>query len=160
MSVSALVDTTVLSNFAHIQRPELLHLAMENLGVAPSVRRELDQGEKLGRLPVCDWSWLEPVTLSRDEQSHVTTLNHTSGLGLGEIECLAVAQSRGWIILTDDQDARRMAKSLGLRVSGTLGVLVKLTELGILTLDEADMALSSAIRHGYRSPVASLRDLV
>jgi hypothetical protein len=49
---------------------------------------------------------------------------------------------------------------LKIPLSGTLGVLVRLIDLGVLNLDDADALLSQMMTAGYRSPVASLQDLV
>lgn len=64
---TALLDTTLLSNFAHIQRPDLLRIVLgEDAATVPAVIAELEAGETLGLVPVCDWSWLpilEPTAL-------------------------------------------------------------------------------------------------
>jgi predicted nucleic acid-binding protein len=70
-----------------------------------------------------------------------------------------VAAARGIVVLTDDRDARTVAGSLGVQVSGTLGVLSHLVEMGALAVNEADGLLTEMIRAGYRSPVASLTEI-
>jgi predicted nucleic acid-binding protein len=44
-------------------------------------------------------------------------------------------------------------------VSGTLGVLSRLVAIGALSGIEADALLATMIRAGYRSPVASLKEI-
>jgi predicted nucleic acid-binding protein len=151
------VDNTVLSNFAHIERPELLHQAFADLATTPAVMTELATGEQLGRVPAVDWSWLSMVTLTAEEQTRVDTLHET--LGLGEAECIAVAKERGELVLTDDRDARKVARSLDVAVSGTLGALMNLVRQGILTIAKADELLETMKQHGYHSPISSLSDL-
>ncbi len=63
-------------------------------------------------------------------------------------------------ILTDDRDAREFARHLKIPLSGTLGVLVCLIDIGSLSLDDADALLSQLMTAGYRSPVTSLQDLL
>ncbi len=46
----------------------------------------------------------------------------------GEAECLAVAVTRGYTFLSDDFAARRVAKTRGVAISGTLGVLLLLVD--------------------------------
>lgn len=84
-------------------------------------------------------------------------LNHT--LGRGEAECIALAKSRQWIVLTDDRDARRVAREAGLIVSGTLGALINLVQGKALSLAEAHKLLAIMKRSGYRCPVNSLSEL-
>jgi len=71
-----------------------------------------------------------------------------------------MALIRNCRILTDDRDARELARHLKIPLSGTLGVLVRLIDLDVLNLDDADALLSQMMTAGYRSPVASLRGLV
>lgn len=53
--VVALLDTTLLSNFAHIQQPDLLHLGVgAQAATTPAVMREIQAGEQLGLVPSCD----------------------------------------------------------------------------------------------------------
>ena len=77
----------------------------------------------------------------------------------GEAECLAVAQARRCRFLSDDFAARRLAEGLGLVVSGTLGVLLKAVEIGVVGVDAADDLLHIMIGRGYRAPVRSLREI-
>lgn len=54
-----LLDTTVLSNFAHVQRPDLPRTVMgPHLAVTPGVLAELRAGEQAGLAPICHWGWL------------------------------------------------------------------------------------------------------
>ncbi len=154
----AVVDNTVLSNFAHIEKPDLLQQALADLTTTPAVMMELAAGEQLGRLPVVDWTWLSVVTLTPDEETHANVLNET--LGRGEAECIAMAKERSGLILTDDRDARKVAHSLDVPASGTLGALMNLVRQGILTIAQADELLADMKQHGYHSPINSLSELV
>jgi predicted nucleic acid-binding protein len=55
--------------------------------------------------------------------------------------------------------ARAFGRSLGLEVSGSLGVLNNLVLKQILSLDEADALLAEMVRCGFRSPYRSLREI-
>ncbi|MFQ5796018.1 MAG: DUF3368 domain-containing protein [Candidatus Bipolaricaulia bacterium] len=153
------MDTTLLSNFAHIRRPDLLQLTLEeNAATVPTVMEELRTGEDLGLVPPCDWSWLQILELTDEEQRLADELKQQ--LDPGEAECLAVAQMRQSKILSDDFAARRLARQRKITVSGTLGVLLALVDEEHLTLEEADRFLAVMISHGYRSPVQSLQELL
>jgi len=152
----ALSDTTVLSNFAHGQRPDLLRVLFTSLYVPVSVWEELGQGERAGLIPKVDWGWLEVVSLSPAEIAVSQQLQRQ--LDLGEADCLAVAQKRELTLYTDDRRARRIGRSLGLDITGTLGCLLELVDLSILHSEDADLLLARMRQRGYRSPVSSLKD--
>ena len=155
----ALLDNTVMSNFAVIERPDLLHVAFgSGLATSQQAIDELQAGVRLGRLSSLDWSWLPVWTVEEAEMPHYDRF--LSKLNAGEAACLALALTRDCRILTDDRDAREFARRLKIPLSGTLGVLVRLIDIGSLRIEEADALLSQMIAAGYRSPVTSLQDLV
>lgn len=153
--IAALSDTTVLSNFAQVQRPDLLRMLFRPLYVPDSVYSELVQGESAGLIPKLDWKWLEVVAPTPAEQDVSQQLQRK--LDRGEADCLAMAQSRCLPVYTDDRRARRIGMSLGLDISGTLGCLLDLVEHFLLNPEEADVPLTRMRKRGYRSPVASLK---
>lgn len=55
-----------------------------------------------------------------------------AGLGLGERAALGRAQEIGAALLADDKGARLRAVQLGIATVGTLGILVKAHQLGLL----------------------------
>lgn len=153
-----ILDTTLLSNFAHIQHPDLLQAALgSNVVTTATVLAELRAGVTLGWVPRCDWSWLTVVALNDEE--HAQAAHYTAILDAGEAECLAMAKKRAWVFASDDLAARRLAQQEGVAVTGTLGVLQKLVATQLLTLDEADAQLAVMVGRGYRTPVRSLRTL-
>lgn len=152
-----LSDTTVLSNFSQVRRPDLLRKAFPGLASPRAVLVELKRGENLKRIPVCDWSWLEVLDPSGAERSRATELERI--LQAGEAVCLAMAEARGALFLTDDFSARRLAATLRVEVSGTLGALVRLRQRELISLQEGDRLLTEMIACGYRSPVRSIREL-
>ena len=153
-----ILDTTVLSNFAHARRPDLLALALEGRGAITSkVLEELQQGEMLGYLPQLDWSWLKILDPTAKEGSLAQTF--LTQLDSGEADSLSVVIERNGIFLSDDLAARRLAQRHGVHVSGTLGLLQVLVEMKHIDLNEGDQLLSVMIANGYRAPVSSIRDL-
>ncbi len=154
----AVVNNTVLSNFAIIRRPDLLrHVFGRDLVTATAVLEELGAGERLRRIPICDWSWLRGIRLTNDERALADRLSKS--VDAGEAACLALAYTRGLIFLTDDRDARRLAQLMEISISGTLGILRSLVDDGQLDLRAANKLLTAMIEKGYRSPVRSLQEL-
>jgi predicted nucleic acid-binding protein len=154
---TAIVDNTVLSNFAHVEKPELLRVTFDSLVVVQAVMDELAEGVRLGRVPLVDWSWLPTIELTAEEQAKAEELGQS--LGKGEAACIALAQSHGWMVLTDDRDARQVARDAGVAVSGTLGALMNLVRADVLSFPDGDTLLAEMMRHGYHCPISSLSEL-
>lgn len=154
-----LLDNTVLSNFALVRRADLLPRALgSGASTTPQVMEEVTAGVALGRVPETDLAWLKVVVLSDVEKESYQTLRRQ--LNRGEAACLAVAAHRPARVLTDDRDARAVAVSRGIGISGTLGVLIRLVRSEHLTVAQADELLKQMIAQNYHSPVESIRDLL
>jgi hypothetical protein len=155
----SLLDNTVMSNFTVIQQPVLLRAAFDDQLATPRAAfAELRRGVQSGRLAEVDWEWLPVWTLTDVEISYYD--GFLQRLNAGEAACLAIALERRCRVLTDDRDAREIARRLQIPLSGTLGVLVRLIDIEHLTLDKADHLLTKMIAAGYRSPIASLRHIL
>jgi predicted nucleic acid-binding protein len=156
--VIALLDNTVMSNFALVERPDLLQTTFAGqLATPQQAFSELMAGVQRGKLPDLDWSWLPIWALEVAEEPHYQQF--LSRLNAGEAACLAMAIHRGCRIVTDDRDAREFAHRLRIPLTGTLGVLVRLVDIGSLSLRQADALLSRMVVAGYRSPVVSLQEI-
>jgi hypothetical protein len=155
----ALLDNTVLSNFATVERPDLIHRALgDATATVAHVYQELQNGVALRRIPACDWSWLPILELDPSAQSLYAQLR--TRLDAGEAACLALAAVHHYRVLTDDRDARAIAAEMQIPISGTLGVLMRVVDLGHMSIDAADPLLEQMVEAGYRSPVTSLHQLL
>ena len=155
----SLLDTTLLSNFTHAGRPDLLRLVLGETAVTtPTVLAELRRGEATGFVPVADWAWLPVVTLSPAEEA--LAAGYLAIVDAGEAECVAVVVERNGRILSDDLAARRLAQALGVPFSGTIGVLLRLIHHHDVTVAAADELLAQMRLAGYRAPAASLRQFL
>ncbi len=153
-----LLDNTVLSNFAIIHQTELLRKAVGDTAVTvPQVINEFEVGIELDRLPHTDLSWLRMVQLNPEEVAYFNRF--TVRLNAGEAACLAVAMGRNGRVFTDDRDARKLAANLRIPISGTIGILIRLMDLGELTIAEANNYLAEMINLGYRAPIQDLGEL-
>jgi predicted nucleic acid-binding protein len=158
-----------VSNFAAIGRLDLLKRVHGHLYVPNQVYEEILDGLEEGYefyadfesqiYPLAQEGWIELVSITGDQeyrlfQSLPRRLHH------GEASCLAIARHRNWAFLSDDKLARQAARSLGIPVSGTLGVLAQSVKRRLLTIEEADGLLGRMIARGYRSPFDSLQQLM
>ncbi|MCS7281929.1 MAG: DUF3368 domain-containing protein [Anaerolineae bacterium] len=66
------------------------------------------------------------------------------GLGPGELDTILLAQElkADWVLM-DDKLGRKVAHALGLRVKGTLGVLLTAYQTGLLTREMAEKAIDT-----------------
>ncbi|MCL4490060.1 MAG: DUF3368 domain-containing protein [Chloroflexi bacterium] len=154
-----ILDNTLLSNFAIVQRPELIRLALADAAATTEEAfAECQTGVRIGRLPACDYSWLSVFPLNESERATYDQLRLR--LNAGEAACLAIAARRGYRVFTDDRDAREIALQMQIPISGTVGLLVRLVEQSHLSLSDANGLLTRMIASGYRSPVTDLSNLL
>ena len=153
------VNTTPLSNFAVIGRLDLLIAGLDNLSPITTiyVRQEFLRGVKKGLFRESNIQWLEIVKLSSKEE--IIYQNLCQRFGKGEASCLAIALERKITLATDDMKARKLILQFGGSVIGTLGILKRLTDKGILTITEGDKILGFMINEGYFSPIKTLLEL-
>jgi predicted nucleic acid-binding protein len=98
--------------------------------VPPAVMAELAEGRALGmNLP--DLTLFEWVTIRRPVSELAVPL--VTNLGPGETEALMLALESGKdVVVLDDGLARRVAETLGLRLKGTLGLLLDAKRAGLI----------------------------
>jgi predicted nucleic acid-binding protein len=54
-------------------------------------------------------------------------------LGRGELAVIALGVDSGIRVIIDDSKARKVAEALGLKLSGTIGVLMKAEAIGLIS---------------------------
>jgi predicted nucleic acid-binding protein len=165
----AVLDTTVVSNFASTDSIHVLFDAFEKVNVPTAVISELERGADEG------YDFLSEAESKFDPSKHVTSggeahLRHGSKerwtiidreLDDGEAEALTVAILNGHILVTDDSDARRLAEEYDAAYTGSLGVLARAIEQEQIDVETADRWLRTwSEEYGYRSPVESIYDVL
>jgi hypothetical protein len=109
---------------------KLLPALVGSVTVPPAVVEELSEGQRLGiNLPnPLSHSWIivrSPVS--------APALRLITDLGPGESEVLALAlETPNSIVILDDDLARRTAEMSGIRLTGTLGILLDAKQAGLL----------------------------
>ena len=109
---------------------QYLYQAGIQVYVPEAVVVELREGQRrnvlLPTLEELSWLTVQPV---RDR----TLLPLVTHLGDGEKEVLALGlETENALLILDDRDARRYARALELEITGTLGLLLRAKERGIL----------------------------
>jgi predicted nucleic acid-binding protein len=157
--MTVLLDNTVLSNFSTVRRPDLVRAAfVEQVGTTEQAFQEMLDGIAIGKISACDWDWLAHVTLTPMEQAQFEAFHEH--LGMGEASCIAVAKEQGYRLATDDKDARRLARQLGIPLTGTIGILAIVVKQGLIPLVEGERLLHEMVAAGYRSPLTTLEDVL
>lgn len=121
------------SPIQYLHQLGLLHILRTLAGgviVPPAVVDELAEGRALGvNLP--DLTTLDWVTVRRPVGERAVPL--VTDLGPGETEVLMLALELGEaVVVLDDALARRVAETLGLRLTGTLGLLLDAKRAGLI----------------------------
>ncbi len=149
------LDNTVLANFALVGRSDLLkRLWGQEARVTAGIRNEFFAGVASDSLPAGEWPELDIVELTEEERQYGQAL--PLGLGAGERSSLAAAVHRHGILVSDDRKARTIARNLGVETTGTIGILLRCIESGLLTMQAGNQLLERMIAEGYWSPVVSL----
>ena len=129
-------DTSPLNYLILIGHIEILRQIYGEVVIPPAVQDELLAPE--APTPVKLWMSHPPPWLEIRTPNRINTLLHPS-LDDGEREAIALAQMGGVgsLLLIDELLGRREATRLGLEVIGTLGILYRAHERGLLNLHEA-----------------------
>jgi predicted nucleic acid-binding protein len=159
---ATVLNTTVLSNFAHVDHVELL-LELPRLVTVDDVQTELDEGSETHHYLEQAFEVLEDeipvVTPSSPAQEIEEILLET--LDPGEAQALAVAEEAEGIVVTDDGDARSIADQRGIGLTGSIGLLVRFVENDRITAENADTYLKRWIDEaGFRSPARDFQQFL
>jgi len=159
MSRLVVLDNTVLSNFAAVRRTDLvLRLWGEAACTTPAAFAEYESGVAGGLLPKDTWAGLSILTLSDEETVFAAGLS--SRLGAGERTCIAVAHHRQGLLVSDDLDARKVARQFGVPTTGTISILVLCVQHDLLSRDKANALLMGLIAAGYRARIDNVDSLL
>jgi len=123
-------DSTCLIGLERVGKLDILPALFEPIMIPPEIEHEF--GSK--------FSWLRTENIIN--ASLVAALK--LAIDAGEAEAIALASEKGCLLISDDKQARAAAKNLGVKVSGTIGVLVRAKQNGVISaikpiLDELDL---------------------
>ena len=146
-------NTTPLIGLASIQRFDLLHLLFGEIYIAQAVYDEImktGREKRIAKRQVSTSTWLKVVPV-HDRLAVDVMLDE---LDLGEAETIVLAREThaDWVVM-DEKKGRQKLTRLGLNKIGTLGILLKAKEIGLLSkvkpelekLQENGFSLSQAV---------------
>ena len=144
-------NTSPLFYLHRLGQLELLHKLYGRILVPEAVIKELeaggDQGEDVPDIADCDW-----VEVCSVRVPEVVSL--IADLGPGEAQVLAMAlENPGSLAIIDDRLARELARARNIRITGTVGILLKAKQAGYIksvksllkTLIQLDFRLSEDV---------------
>ena len=143
------VNSTPLIALALVEQLELLRHLFDEIIIPVSVYEEIVQQGKgrPGADAVSRASWLQ-VRAPRREAALPPVL---LGLDPGEMDVLLLAQElqADWVLI-DEKLGRKTAEALGLRVKGTLGILLSAYRSRLLSRSKAESAIETLSRSSVR----------
>ena len=123
MAAIVVADASVLIALDQIDQLSLLQKLFAEIMVPPAVAREV--APRLPQLP----TWIQTRPLERPPDARVVK----ASLDSGETEAISLAlEAKADRIILDDLPARYLAKTLGLAVVGTAGVLFAAKQRGLI----------------------------
>jgi predicted nucleic acid-binding protein len=122
MHRTILADTSVLIIFHKINEFELLEKVYKNITITPEVA-----GEFSGKLP--SWILVQKVSDKKYQELIETQLD------IGEASIIALSKEfSNSLILLDDLKARKVATALNVTFTGSLGIIYKAKQMGIIEI--------------------------
>ena len=115
-----IVDTSSLIALEKINLLQILCKIYKEVVIPESVIKEF------GNLS------LPGLSIRKVESNLLKLLITDLNLGKGEADVIALASQTGLKVIIDDSKARKVAENMGLKVTGTIGVLIKAERLGLI----------------------------
>ncbi|MDN7025674.1 DUF3368 domain-containing protein [Methanoculleus sp. FWC-SCC1] len=142
-------NSTPLIALAKIQKLNLLKHFFGTVSIPQEVYDEVVTrgGPLYGADEVSQASWIRVVSVENRTAVDALSLN----LDRGEAEAIVLAREIGALLIIDDRDGRNAAASLGVPITGTIGVLLLAAEDGMITFgDELDALVAAGFRLSER----------
>jgi predicted nucleic acid-binding protein len=124
-------NTSPLQYLHQLGLLDLLPRLVGSIVVPPAVVHELEAGRALG-LDLPDVTSLNWIVIRPPGEMEQQPIARDLGRGETEVLRLALGSEEETILILDDGRAREEAKNLGLKLMGTLGVLLDAKRAGLL----------------------------
>jgi len=136
MRRSVIADTSCLIIFDKINEFEVLKGVYDEIITTPEVLGEFGK-------PLPGWIIIEPVKDKKYQRFMEAQLD------IGESSVIALAAEKGDVtLILDDLRARKLSRRLGLKYTGSLGVINKAKEIGVI--DKIRPLLDKFIKTDFR----------
>jgi len=147
--IVGVVNSTPLIALSIVGHLDLLRHLFDELFIPASVYREvvrMGRGRP-GSSEVAQADWL----IVREPKETTPLPAELMGLDSGEMDVILLSKEIGadWVLI-DEKLARQIAKAVGLRVKGTVGVLLVAYRVGLLSREEALHAVQELAHSSVR----------
>ncbi|MGL5018834.1 MAG: DUF3368 domain-containing protein, partial [Luteolibacter sp.] len=134
-------DNSVLSCLAEIGELDLLRRLYGKITITETIRAEASHHcapENLRRLFLASPDWISVVP---DESPF---LEETGALDAGEASAITLAwqHRNSSLLILDEKRGRKVASTLGLRITGTAGLLTDAAAAGLIDFEDAFLRMS------------------
>ena len=127
------VNTTPLLVLGNIDKLSILNELYGTIYITEAVYREvLEKNDKASKAVLSSLDWIKVMSIDNPQDYAM----YRAKLHAGEVETMILAQQESFkadLVILDDLAARKTAQYLGLTVTGTLGVLIKANQKGIIS---------------------------
>jgi predicted nucleic acid-binding protein len=140
-------DSTPLIAFARIGELPLLKKIVGSLIIPTAVAHEISEHgrDRSGSIDLSQESWIDIQAVQFEQQVHL--LLPTLDRGEAEVIALALEQTAR-LVLMDELTGRQVAQSLGLTITGSVGILIRAKQLGEIRVIKP--CIDEMIRQGIR----------
>ena len=132
-------DSTPLITLMKADGLDVLHGLFGEVLIPEAVFAELTSNERFRDEAdlVRSRDYIRVVRAADAEQ--VSFLRRATGLDLGESEAIVYAdEAKADLLLMDEATGRRVAQNMGIPIAGSVGILVKAFQSGLISAREAD----------------------
>ena len=137
-----IADTTPIISLLKIKRLDILHHLFGEVIIPQAVYKELTSNaehiEEAFAIQNADYLKIsEPLPTDL-----VRLFRKSTGLDLGESEALIMSeQNNADILLMDEMKGRKIAKLMNINIMGTIGVLIKSYQMGLMNQNDMEKAI-------------------
>ncbi|MEQ8386431.1 MAG: DUF3368 domain-containing protein [Coleofasciculus sp. A1-SPW-01] len=138
-------NATPLIAFAKINQLSLLRQIVGELTIPDAVAKEISDytHNKTGFIDLEQETWINRQAITAKEQLALLL----PSLDRGEAEVITLAlEEKAKLVLIDELTGRKVAESLNLNVSGSVGILIKAKQLG--EIEEVKPFLDAMLKQG------------
>jgi predicted nucleic acid-binding protein len=157
-------DTNVLVNLIHVSRMELFGRIPSHEFILPDhVRDEITRPEQRTAIDAAIRAGILKVEAITEIPALELYSQLKERMGRGESACIALAESRGWAVASDERGRFRreaLARVGADNLLGTPEIFVLAIQAGLLTIEEADRDICTLEQNRFKMPFGSFRDFL
>ena len=163
MSELVITDATVLIYLAKLDDLDYLESLFEDVYVSETVYEEVvtrgREEQYADALPIeaATDRFIDVIPLSGETVNRANEIQESSGLERGECTAIALAEAEDARCLTGDHAARKTAESLGIKVNGTIYLLLEALGQGRISLEKYTEKLDDLTDNGFRMSASLYR---